>query len=55
MREQKFRYKGEFRTVTDIRKFPVVGEHLPYVYSNDKMCVAAINEISLQKLLNGAN
>ena len=55
MREQKYRFKGELRTVNEIREFQDAGEHRPYVYSKDKICVAAINEISLQKLLNGVN
>ena len=53
MREQKFRFRRELRTVNEIREFPVVGEYRPYIYGKDKMCVAAVNEISLQKLLNG--
>lgn len=55
MREQKFRFRGELRTVNEIREFPVVDEYRPYIYNKDKICVAAINEISLQKLLNGVN
>lgn len=55
MREQKYRFKGELRTVNEIREFQDADEHRPYVYSKDKICVAAINEISLQKLLNWVN
>lgn len=55
MREQKYRFKGELRTVNEIREFQDADGHRPYVYSKDKICVAAINEISLQKLLNGVN
>jgi len=55
MREQKYRFRGELRTVNEIREFQVADEHCPYVYSKDKICVVAVNEISLQKLLNGMN